>query len=366
MVAAATAMLASTTYAQHGSFAVVNHCPFNLYLWPVAGGEASGKMITLPGGRPDIGYKETYRTTKNNGGVSLKVSPNYAEGEQCPGHTITQLEYTVPNRDDPSQSAVKDLIFYDLSYVDGNPFEGVAMTMETSTGRSGTPCPAGTCGVNQACDVGYLWSTDDVKTHACGLSADVIWTFCSSPGGSLKVPKGLLQTRDALPEPVPEPEAKAKAEADPLAVCVSIGGDHLTLCDEGPPEPPAAPPAPTTTAPPPAPTVAAPAPPPAVTTTSAAAPIVALQKPSAAAPKPKAPVPVPAPAPAPVPSAPQPIAALNMGAPVSHLALTSIEATGVSQWFSWEDSVGKRDLTSHLHNHQAFHRRNRIMKRASA
>lgn len=341
VAAAATAMFSATAYAQFGSLAVINHCPFNVYLWPVAGGQPSGNMITLPGGRPEIGYKETYRTTANKAGVSVKVSPNYAPGELCPQHNITQLEYTVPDRNDPSQASVADLIFYDTSYVDGNPFEGVAMTMETSTGRSNTPCPSGTCGVNKPCDVGYLWSTDDVKTHACGLSSDVIWTFCSSPGGTLNVPKGLLQTRDALPEPIPV--AKAEAEADPLAVCVQVGGNGLAqLCDNTPPA--------TTTASPP------------VTTTPA--PLVALQKPSAPkAPSPPADPPASPPAaPAPVPSAPVPIQAPSGGAPISHLALTNIDASGVTTWYSWDNSVGKRDVTSHLHNHQAFHRRNRIIK----
>lgn len=335
--ALSAAALLSSVSAQYGEFAVVNHCAFDLYLWSVAGGAAPGQMITLPGGQPEIGYKETYRTTPNNGGVSVKVAPYYAQGNSVPSTQIIQLEYTVPSQTDPAQASVKDLIFYDLSWVDGNPFNGIPLTMQTSLGQSGNPCPSGTCGTNNKCDVGYLWSTDDVKTHACALSADVIWTFCSGPGGTLGVKTGLIG-RDAEPEPVPEAKAAAAAEAEPLAVCVQVGSNVAQLCPDS-----------TTSTPPPA-------------ATTSAAPVVALQKPQSVALTTTS-----TSAPAPIPTAPAPIQNPS-GGPVSLNALTNLQDSGVSKWITFDGSTfSKRDLhghSAHRHNHAAFHRRNRIIRSA--
>ena len=384
MVFAASAAFTSVS-AGFGTFAVVNRCKFDLYLWSVEGNQAPSKMFTLPANTPHIGYSETYRYAGQYEGVSLKVAPYYFEGGQLPPPSlnITQLEYTVPppQNNDPS-------IYYDLSLVNGNSLMGIPFTYSPSNAGAVPQCMSGSCsGSFEKCTAGYNGAYDDWNTHACPKEQDIIFTFCDGNAQqNLIVPTGEvtmgqfsglhMQKREA------DAEAEPEADANPLAVCstsaATNAGDGVpvfaALCADTPAAPPA-PAAPVAPAPPAVP--AAPAAPAAPAPAEEPSAVAALQQPVAPAPVSSssssvAPVATQA---APAPAAP-PVSA-SPAAPLSKLQLSSLANTGVTCWQSVTTGetcgVSARSLPekrsvgahNHRHNHQAFHRRNRIIKSVS-
>ena len=371
MVFAASA--AFTSVSAVGTFAVVNHCEHDLYLWSVEGNQAPSQMFTLPANTPHIGYSEPFRYAGQYEGVSLKVAPYYFGDGQLPPPSlnITQLEYTVPppQNNDPS-------IYYDLSMVNGNALMGIPFTYSPSNPGAVPQCMAGSCsGSYETCTDGYNGAYDDWNTHACPKEQDIIFTFCDGNAQQpLIVPTGKV-TMDQFNglKMLSKREAETGADSDPFAVCYPAGsGDdgvpvYVGLCPDTPAAPPAVAPAPSTTS--------KPAPP---STPSA---VAALQQPAAQAPSSSsssvAPAATQAPA-SPAPAAPAPApAAAPPASPLSHLQLSSLANTGVTCWQSVVGGetcgVAARSLPekrsahvhNHRHNHQAFHRRNRIVKSAA-
>jgi hypothetical protein len=152
---AALAAAAATVSAQ-GSAIIVNHCPFDTYVWPVDAERDPQSPTTIPSGGS---YSEVYHTP-STGGVSLKVS------NQNTMTSITQFEYTLA-----------DEIFYDGSNINCDtsdcPFWQYNLYIEASEPSCpGRPCPSQT-----ACD-GFYQMPNDVDTLACASSADTILHIC--------------------------------------------------------------------------------------------------------------------------------------------------------------------------------------------
>lgn len=86
-----------------GSISIKNQCDFPVNLWSVS--DQQGPMVTLSSNGGE--YSETYRTNPNGGGISIKITP-----EDYVTDPVTQLEYTLT-----------DLIWYDVSNINGMPFQ---------------------------------------------------------------------------------------------------------------------------------------------------------------------------------------------------------------------------------------------------
>ena len=65
-------------------------------------------------------------------------------------------------------------VWCDLSEVDGKPFPNDNLLLEPST--RGDNCVVVVGGKEKGA---YQWSTDDTKTHACGLGTDLKLTMCA-------------------------------------------------------------------------------------------------------------------------------------------------------------------------------------------
>src|SRR5947209_10549399 len=148
-----------------GTAFIENWCDFEVYVWSVSN-QTNGTINTLA---PAIGdYSETYRTSPNGGGISLKIATVPDDSY------ITQFEYTY-RTDNP-------FVYYDISNVNGTPFQawGLALSPSTPTLSPGIP----TCGPI-SCDPGvalcpevYNKPTDDYVVQQCDLSVDLTLTLC--------------------------------------------------------------------------------------------------------------------------------------------------------------------------------------------
>lgn len=80
---------------------------------------------------------------------------------------ITQVEYTVVD--------LMGLIFYDLSWINGNPFSGEAMLLKTSNPDAATvECAAG----GSWCDQAYMNPSMNAATHAAPIGSDLDFFLC--------------------------------------------------------------------------------------------------------------------------------------------------------------------------------------------
>ena len=156
--AAVLLALAPTAMAL-GSASVINNCGFPIYYASV-GQSQHAEMQQMQGS-----YSQQYSQAGN--GISIKLAPS-ADGQ------VSQFEFTWAD----------GKINYDLSNIDGYPFAAGGMSLVPSMqGDSANPtcvpidCPAG----NSVCSAAYH-APDDVRTHVCSDSADLVLTMC--PGGS--------------------------------------------------------------------------------------------------------------------------------------------------------------------------------------
>lgn len=157
--------LASTVLGM-GSVNIKNKCTDPIYYQSIAGDDNTPvKSI-----QPNQDYSEQFRkNTATGGGISIKVSKTK---DQTPGK-IAQVEYTL------QKLREKSMVFYDLSYVNGNPFAKDGVTITPSDGGCPTVnCPPG----QEKCPDAYNKPDDDKATHGCSQEADFEVIFCS--GGS--------------------------------------------------------------------------------------------------------------------------------------------------------------------------------------
>jgi len=147
---ASTALMATSALAQ-GTAHVVNACPYDVYLanTPAQGGGYDIIDETLSTGDS---YSQPYTELSNGMGWSIKMAktPSYQTN-------LLQYEYTYHN---------DGTIWYDLSQVDGNPWDGDWMI----TASSG-------CAPKQQA---YRYATDDAYgMQSCKDGADITVTLCS-------------------------------------------------------------------------------------------------------------------------------------------------------------------------------------------
>lgn len=148
----ATALLASAPLANALGHAVVkNACKYEVKLCnvPASGGgfEQIDKML-----QPDETYTQQYEPLSNDNGWSIKLSQ-----DDTLDH-ILQYEYTTHQ---------DGIIWYDLSEVDGNPWDG---NWEITTDNDN-------CNPKQQA---YRYATDDAYgMQSCPDDADIMVTLCS-------------------------------------------------------------------------------------------------------------------------------------------------------------------------------------------
>lgn len=164
--AAALASFAPTLVAGLGQAIIKNQCDRPIHVWSIAD-EAVDKSEVVDAGAE---YSEEYKTNDNGGGISIKIAFEDSHDD------VSQFEYTLS----PSDSKV----FYDLSNIDGYPFQegGASIT------PSDDSCPAVTCpaGVSE-CKDAYNQPFDDHATKGCSDSTDLTLTLCGSEASEKKV-----------------------------------------------------------------------------------------------------------------------------------------------------------------------------------
>lgn len=152
---ATLAFLASTAVAASvGNAVVTNACDYDVYIYntPAAGGGYTEIDEVLS---PNGSYSQTWTELSNGDGWSIKLS------QSTDMTTIMQYEYTF--HDD-------GIIWYDLSDVNGNPWDGnweITASSESST-----------CSPKQQA---YRYATDDAYgMQACPQDSVITVTLCSA------------------------------------------------------------------------------------------------------------------------------------------------------------------------------------------
>lgn len=140
-----------------GSAIVINDCSLTTYLQVVS--DTAGPVTTLS---PGDSFSGTYQTSASGNGVSIKIGTS-----DPPSSPILQFEYVT----EPSDG----LVFYDLSFVNGNPFQNDGLELVPSDASCQTAdCKPG----DESC--GNATPNGDNGTHACGESASLTLSLCHS------------------------------------------------------------------------------------------------------------------------------------------------------------------------------------------
>ncbi|KAL4970970.1 Bys1 family protein [Aspergillus stella-maris] len=95
-----------------GHAVVVNNCQMAIYVWSV-GQSTSGQSIIQPGD----GYAEVYRRDPKTGGVAIKIT------------TVSDGLYTSAPQTVFAYNLVDNMVWYDLSDLFGDPFEGDSVSL---------------------------------------------------------------------------------------------------------------------------------------------------------------------------------------------------------------------------------------------
>lgn len=164
-IVACAALLAGRAIASPGKAVIVNKCEYDVFLFnvPAADGGFSeiDKVLSF-----DDTYEQTWTELTNGNGWSMKLS------KSTDLSNILQYEYTFHN---------DGTIWYDLSAVNGNPWDGDWMIAASS--------PSSTCAPKQQA---YRYATDDAYgMQACADDAVITVTLCSgedqADGGAASV-----------------------------------------------------------------------------------------------------------------------------------------------------------------------------------
>jgi len=125
-----------------GSVTIYNNCPQSIiYIWSVGSAIPTNPWVTLP----ENTYYEQFHEDPVTGGISIKILTSY--NGLYDGNPQMDLAYTV----DPDASKV----WYDLSDIDGDPFAGNVVNLE-SPGCPGVTWPNGVRPIGaepMACDI---------------------------------------------------------------------------------------------------------------------------------------------------------------------------------------------------------------------
>ncbi|MCJ1333674.1 hypothetical protein MMC10_010374 [Thelotrema lepadinum] len=161
--ALAVAAVAISAVRAQGTAVVVNMCEAPAYIWSV--GDEQSPMVALP--NQTVGYQEPYRAKSDASGISIKIAPTFVGDDDLDtSQNITQFEYTLS----------PGTIWYDISYVNGNAFQGIPVLLQPSD----SSCPNVTCAATDGtCKAVYNNPNDDTATHACGSDADLFFLLCA-------------------------------------------------------------------------------------------------------------------------------------------------------------------------------------------
>ncbi|KAL4804462.1 hypothetical protein BDV18DRAFT_162225 [Aspergillus unguis] len=98
-----------------GNAVVINHCASPIYLWSV--GQSISPQYILP---PGWAYAEYFRRDPQTGGIAIKIT------------AVKHGLYTSAPQTVFAYNLVENAVWYDLSDVFGDPFEGETVTVEGS------------------------------------------------------------------------------------------------------------------------------------------------------------------------------------------------------------------------------------------
>ena len=202
----AMAALAIPAVQALGTAAVVNMCNFPAYVWSVA--DVASMMVVLP--NQTIGYQEPYRNKVDGSGVSIKITPNYTPGGGIGGPNVTQFEYTL--------EAATGQVWYDLSEVNGNAFQGIPVLLQPSD----TTCQNVTCASSDSkCLEAYNNPYDNFATHVCGAEADLFFMLCPPNNDGSSNPEPAASSS----QPAPSSSSSSSSNDAYDVVIGSSGGD---------------------------------------------------------------------------------------------------------------------------------------------
>ncbi|KAK5715834.1 hypothetical protein LTR17_016588 [Elasticomyces elasticus] len=154
ILASAAFMATSAAAMSVGTAHVINKCTYDVYLanTPAADGGYTTIDKTLG---PDDSYSQQWTELNGGNGWSIKLSK-----DDVPGGQLLQYEYTFHN---------DGTIWYDLSEVDGNPWDANWEITADS--------PSSTCSPKQQA---YRYATDDAYgMQSCPQDAEITVTLCS-------------------------------------------------------------------------------------------------------------------------------------------------------------------------------------------
>lgn len=141
-----------------GAATIHNNCNFDITVNPTMNGGDKGTQ-TIPAGRTWSQQQMDFGGAGQ--GVSLKIKK---VGGSI--NNIAQFEYTV--------SEAMQLVFYDLSLINGNPFVDQLQRLSASGTGPSVDCKAG----EQPCAAAYTWP-EQVATKAAPLGSNLDYYICS-------------------------------------------------------------------------------------------------------------------------------------------------------------------------------------------
>ena len=176
---AATPVFAAYAYAGYGNAIVKNSCGDAAYFWSC--GDSEGELVVIG---PGSSHSEAYFTKSTGGGPSLKIASSYASGPKAgkapesiydlPQPNITQFEYTIGSPGPPA-----NMVWYDISNINGYPFVNGGLKMTSSDGSVNVACPKDV----QYCQSAYNAPHDDHATGSAPESVDLTLELCSDNPG---------------------------------------------------------------------------------------------------------------------------------------------------------------------------------------
>jgi hypothetical protein len=158
-----------------GSGVIINNCDYAVSLdnTPAAGEGATGESRTLHKGDS---YSQHWTGLEgHHDGWSMKLRPADAD----PSSKCMQYEYTYQ----PTNPSTPDIIWFDISYVDGDPFnQNWSLSSNNATCHSLLHHEA------------YAYSTDDARgmQKPCDCTADITLILCPASSSSSSSGSGLL------------------------------------------------------------------------------------------------------------------------------------------------------------------------------
>ena len=204
---AATPVFAAYAYAGYGKAIVKNSCGDAAYFWSC--GDSEGELVVIG---PGSSHSEAYYTKSTGGGPSLKIASSYASGPKAgkapssiydlPQPNITQFEYTVGSPGPPS-----NMVWYDISNINGYPFVNGGLKMTSSDGSVNVACPKDVL----YCQAAYNAPHDDHATGSAPETVDLTLELCSDNPGAMAGGSGGSSSGGDSPPPESSSAAPAPA-----------------------------------------------------------------------------------------------------------------------------------------------------------